>query len=90
MNKKSRHRYEPDSVTPPGDTLQATLDALGMTQKELAEQMGRPQKFISDIVNAEANITAETALQLEQVLGITASFWLRREQRYSAKARSGQ
>jgi HTH-type transcriptional regulator / antitoxin HigA len=29
-------------LSPPGDTIQETLDALGMTQAELAQRMGRP------------------------------------------------
>jgi len=44
--------------------------------------MDRPYKTINEIIRNKTSITAETALQLEQVLGIPASFWLKREQRY--------
>jgi HTH-type transcriptional regulator / antitoxin HigA len=74
--------YESDYVTPAGETLLETLEALGMTQIELAMRMDRPYKTINEIIRNKASITADTALQLEQVLGISASFWLRREQRY--------
>ncbi|MFW6054223.1 MAG: HigA family addiction module antitoxin [Persicimonas sp.] len=80
--EQHRHIYEPDTVSPPGETLKETLDALGMTQRELAKRTGRHQKTISEIINAKATITAETALQFEHVLGIPASFWTKREQRY--------
>ncbi len=39
-------------------------------------------KTINEIIQKKAAITAETALQLEQVLHIPASFWLKREQHY--------
>jgi addiction module HigA family antidote len=53
-----------------------------MSQTELAKRMDRPVKTINEIVQGKAAITAETALQLEQVLHIPASFWLKREQQY--------
>jgi len=45
-----------------------------MSQAELAERMGEPRKTISEIINGKAAITPETAIQLERVLGIPASF----------------
>lgn len=77
-----QNEYHPDSVSAPGETLSETLDALGMPQTELAKRMGRPIKTINEIIQGKTAITAETALQLEQVLSIPASFWLKREQRY--------
>lgn len=77
-----QNEYHPDSVSPPGETLAETLDELGMSQIELARRMGRPVKTINEIMQAKAAITADTALQLEQVLSIPASFWLKREQHY--------
>lgn len=77
-----QNEYHPDSVSAPGETLSETLDALGMSQTELAKRMGRPIKTINEIIQGKAAITPETALQLEQVLHIPASFWLNREQHY--------
>jgi HTH-type transcriptional regulator / antitoxin HigA len=71
--------------------LQETLEMLGMSQAELAERTGRPKQAINEIVRGKKEITAQTALQLEQVLGIPASFWLAREQNYrEALARRAQ
>jgi addiction module HigA family antidote len=72
----------PDYVSPPGETLLETLEALGMSQGELADRMGRPKKTINEIIKAKAAITPETALQLERVLGVPASFWNNRESHY--------
>jgi len=82
MSNSPQNEYYPDSVSAPGETLSETLDALGMAQSELARRMGRPVKTINEIIQGKAAITAETALQLEQVLRIPASFWLKLEQQY--------
>lgn len=82
MIRHPQNQYTPDFVSPPGETLQETLDELGMTQAELADRTGRPKKTINEIVLGKAAITSETALQLELVLGVPATFWLRREQQY--------
>lgn len=79
---KPQNQYEPEVVSIPGETLQDVLDERGMSQADLALRMGRPKKTISEIVTGKAAITADTALQLEAVLGIPASFWLAREQKY--------
>jgi len=82
MVESSRNEYKPDFVTPPGETLKETLESIGMSQRDLARRTGRPVKTINEIVKGKAAITAETALQLERVLGISASFWVNREQHY--------
>ncbi len=82
MGKTLQNEYQPDYVSSPGETLLETLETIGMSQVELAKRMGRPVKTINEIIQKKAAITAETALQLEQVLHIPASFWLKREQHY--------
>ncbi|MBU6351139.1 MAG: HigA family addiction module antidote protein [Chloroflexi bacterium] len=77
-----KNEYTPDWVSPPGETLLETLEALGMSQTDLANRMGRPQKTINEIIKGKAAITPETALQLEKVLNVPARFWLNREQQY--------
>ncbi len=72
-------------LSPPGDTIQETLEEIGMTQVELAERMGRPKEKINDIIKGREPISTPTAFQLEKVLGIPASFWLNREKEYRKK-----
>ena len=66
----------------PGDTLRETLEDRGMTQAELALRTGRPIKTINEIIKGKSAITPDTALQFERVLGISAAFWMNREQQY--------
>ncbi len=82
MIDEIKNEYIPDSVSRPGETLLETLEALGMTQAELAERTGRPKKTINEIIKGKTAITPETALQLERVLGVPAGFWNKREQTY--------
>lgn len=91
MIESARTEYTPTRVSPPGDTLAETLEELGMSQAELARRMGRPTKTINEIVQGKTAILPETAFQLENVLGIPASFWLARETAYrTALARSAR
>ncbi len=78
----SANAYLPDRVSLPGETLQEILEDRQMTQAELAERTGRPKKTINEIIKGKSAITPETALQLERVLGVPASFWNNLEQNY--------
>lgn len=72
-----------NSAIPPGEYLAEEIAARGVSQKELAQRMGRPANAINEIVNGEKAITAETALQLEDVMPeISARFWLNLETDY--------
>lgn len=82
MVKQIQNQFQPNYAIPPGTTLLETLEALGMSQAELAERTGRPKKTINEIIKGKASLTPETALQLERALGIPASFWNNLEQQY--------
>jgi HTH-type transcriptional regulator/antitoxin HigA len=69
-------------ISPPGDTLRETIEHYGMSQTELAIRMARPEPAISEMMTGKKAITADTALQLEMVLGIPAGFWLEHERHY--------
>lgn len=83
-NKENKNTYCPDIAIPPGATLREIIENLNMTQKELADRMGRPQKTISEIINGKTALTPETALQLERVVKVPAKFWNRLESNYRA------
>lgn len=75
-------RAWPNVAIPPGETLSEMLEAVGMSQAELARRAGRPIQAINEIVAGTKEITADTALQLERVLGAPAHFWVRLEADY--------
>ncbi len=77
-----KNTYCPDYAIPPGTTLLEVIQSKKITQSELAERMGRPKKTINEIINGKAEITPETAIQLEHVIDVPASFWLNLEKNY--------
>jgi HTH-type transcriptional regulator / antitoxin HigA len=82
MDKRTQNQYSPDVVSPTGDTIKETLEALGMSQTDLAERTGRSKMMIHEIVKGKAPITPQIAIDLERVLGVPVSFWNNRERNY--------
>lgn len=74
--------FQPDWVSPPGETIADLLEELDWTQKDLAGRLGYSTKHVNQLVAGKAPVTEDTALRLERVLGSTANFWLSREARY--------
>jgi HTH-type transcriptional regulator / antitoxin HigA len=89
MSERIRNEYLPQSVTHPGVTLAESLEERGMSQTQLAERTGRPRKTINEIIKGQTGITPETAIQLERVLGIPASFWNNRQRSYDESVARG-
>ncbi|MES9947687.1 MAG: HigA family addiction module antitoxin [Candidatus Thiodiazotropha sp.] len=78
-----------DHAVPPGIYLTEVAEEMSMSQAELARRMGRPVQAISEIANGIKAITPDTALQLEQVLGVPAHIWTGLEAEYQlTKARN--
>lgn len=82
MGTKTTYAYEPDYAIPPGETLEETMQALGMTQQELAERTGLTVQTLNRIFKGEQPITYETANRLEYVTGRPARFWNNLEAQY--------
>ena len=75
-------RIGSDYIWHAGKLLAEELEVRDMTQKQLAEAMGRPAQAISEIVQGKKAITAETALPLERAFGTPAYLWLRLQAYY--------
>lgn len=72
-------------ATPPGATIKEQLSDRGMSQKEFAARMDMSEKHISKLINGEVQLTSETAVRLETVLGVPAKFWNNLEAIYREK-----
>jgi HTH-type transcriptional regulator / antitoxin HigA len=82
MSKIESHPFQPDYVSPPGETLRDRLAELNVSQTELAARAGLSTKHVNQIMQGLAPITLETAIVLERITGMPASFWNRREADY--------
>jgi HTH-type transcriptional regulator/antitoxin HigA len=74
-------------VASPGAVLEEWLDERRMSQRELADRTSKSDKFISQLINGKASLTADTAHDLELVTGVSADTWLRVEGSYRAMLR---
>jgi len=52
------------------------LVPLGLTQTEIARRLGVPVGRINQILQDKRGVTADTAVRLSRVLGMSAEFWL--------------
>ena len=76
-------RYNPQTVSHPGETLREKLEELKMSPKEFAVRCDKPEKTISAVLTGKSSITADMAVQFEDVTKIPANFWLKRQARYN-------
>lgn len=47
------------------------MDELGLTQKQLAEQMGCSQQYVSKVLKGQENLSLETMSKIEDCLHIS-------------------
>lgn len=81
--------FQPDWVSPPGETILDLLEERDWTRSELAVCLGFKETHVTRMVAGELAVTEDTALRLERVLGDTADFWLARERRYRQRVEGG-
>jgi addiction module HigA family antidote len=61
----------------PGEILmEEFLDPLGLSQNQLANDIGVPPRRINEIVHGKRRITADTALRLAHYFKMSPQFWL--------------
>lgn len=82
MITMARKRIASDWAIHPGELLGEELEARGLTQKALADALGRPARTVNEIIRGKKAITAETAVQLEAALGTPAYLWIGLQSEY--------
>lgn len=70
-------------TTHPGEMLnEEFLLPMQLSARALARQMGVPANRITGIAKGQRSVTADTAIRLEKVLGMSAVFWMRLQDSY--------
>ena len=69
----------------PGEILADELEELGISATALGPELGVPTNRITQIINGQRAITAETALRLGQWFGTSADFWLNLQKQYELR-----
>ena len=60
----------------PGEIIKDEIIARGLTQKELAQQMGVSYTVFNEMLNGKRPVTTECAMLLEAALGTDAKIWM--------------
>ena len=66
----------------PGKVLADDLAEIGMTPAELARELHVPSNRLYQLIAGRRAMTADTALRLEQWLGVEAAFWMNLQKSY--------
>lgn len=69
----------------PGEHLRIDLEELGMSQAALARTLHVPKNRISQIINGDRGISADTALRLAHWMGTTPQYWLNLQANYELR-----
>ncbi len=69
--------------THPGEMLlEEFLSPMGISQKDLADNIQVPYQRINEIVNGHRGITPSTALRLAKFFDMSADFWMNLQLRW--------
>ena len=69
--------------THPGEMLlEEFLNPMGISQKDLADNIEVPYQRINEIVNGRRGITPSTALRLAKFFDMSADFWMNLQLRW--------
>ena len=69
----------------PGEILKEELMELQLSANKFATKLHVPTNRITEILNGQRAITADTALRLSAFFGTTAEFWLKLQNSYDLK-----
>ena len=60
----------------PGDILRDELDTIGLSANALSKALGVPVNRVTQILNGQRGVSADTALRLARYFGTTPQLWL--------------
>ena len=76
----------PFQATHPGKLIRDEIESRGLTQGQVAKEMGMAANVLNEIIKAKRNITPSVALKLEKVFDIDAEYWMRLQIRYEIES----
>jgi antitoxin HigA-1 len=61
----------------PGEVLNMEIEARGIKKSAFAARLGLSAEHFSELLHGKRHVSAATALKLENLLGISAEYWMR-------------
>lgn len=74
--------YDPESVSPPGETLKELLEEKMISLPVFAFKTVIPLMVLESIIKGKRRISTAIAHQLAHVLDVPVEFWEARQQKY--------
>lgn len=81
--KMIANNLTPFEPTHPGELLREELECRGITQSNLARQVGVKVSLLNELINGKRDFTIEYAMMIEAALGIDADFWINLQSAYN-------
>lgn len=75
--KQPRNPFHPGEIL-----LEEFLQPAGLTQTAFAEQLGWTRARLNELIRGKRGITAESALDLADLLGTSAKLWMNLQATY--------
>lgn len=72
----------PFTPTHPGEFLREEIECRGISQTQLANEIGMNVSLLNELINGKRDFTIEYALLLEASLGIDADYWINLQTNY--------
>jgi addiction module HigA family antidote len=82
MSRAQQKQTERILPSHPGVDLLELIEDHGLTQYRTAKALGVAQTRIMQIVKGQRAITADTALRLGRLFGMSAEYWMNRQAAY--------
>ena len=74
--------YNPDYAVKPGETIEETIEFIGLSKAAFARHLGVPIGYLNRVISATIPLSVEFALKLETVTKVPASYWNSLEANY--------
>ncbi|EPN9381213.1 ImmA/IrrE family metallo-endopeptidase [Cronobacter malonaticus] len=74
--------FQPDWVSPPGDTIIDLMDEHGLSDEELSKKIGLPLTRGQQLLQGKIHLNESLASKLENLFNVSSDFWMKRENAY--------
>lgn len=75
-------KYHPIKAICPGETIQETMDCMGLTPEAFADKLDITVEELSDLLQGSIPLTCELANKLQEITNTPARIWISLEKRY--------
>ncbi|CAI2791391.1 Plasmid maintenance system antidote protein [Serratia grimesii] len=74
--------FQPDWVSPPGDTIIDLMDEHGLSDEELSKNIGLSLTRGQQLLEGKIRLDESLATKLENLFSVSTDFWIKRENAY--------